>query len=140
MPKSSQSIADSNSKADATATCSRFRPEMTFVKRDAMPRAWKKRSVILIWFYTFCLRDRTAILPRRKERSSAQSRAAPMVPGQPCQKLLIYVKGLCQKIYAGAPPLPLTLPTFVPFFDLFFLFWIPFFLAFRASHVDPKGV
>ena len=41
-------------------------------KRTALPNAWKKRYVVLRGFHTLSSRDRSAIQPRRKERSSAQ--------------------------------------------------------------------
>ncbi len=42
------------------------------VEKAALPNAWKKRYVVLSSFHTLSSRDRNAIQPRRKERSSAQ--------------------------------------------------------------------
>ena len=42
------------------------------VEKTALPNAWKKRYVMLSSFHTLSYRDRNAIQPWRKERSSAQ--------------------------------------------------------------------
>ena len=46
--------------------------ENRWQKQTALPNAWKKRYVVLSSFHTLSSRDRNAIQPRRKERSSAQ--------------------------------------------------------------------
>ena len=50
-------------------------------RKTALPNAWKKRYVMLSSFHTLSSRDRNAIQPRRKERSSAQFRRTMTVMG-----------------------------------------------------------